>query len=268
MENTQRRIQFILNRHFIVVSVIICGITLLISSICSWDDNAVMGVDKLFGDGVITVVCILCMYGLGLNVAHIFQRKNFMKGLLLGIPFYIIGIASVFISNSSISFHQLHIKSGSEILLFLVNMLFVGINEEVLMRGLILNYLRNNYGETKKGIRKAIIVSAAIFGMIHLPNVFFFDSVTVIVQAVNAASAGVLFAVIYVISKNLWATIIVHAIVDTLSLFISQCFSNGQSVLTMNMTIPQALAMVTAGSVPPILIAVCYMKKSFNKKKL
>ena len=45
---------------------------------------------------------------------------------------------------------------------------------------------------------KAIIMSAIIFGLIHIPNLFFMEPLTVIVQVINAMSAGILFAVIFV----------------------------------------------------------------------
>nr|WP_302597925.1 CPBP family glutamic-type intramembrane protease [uncultured Cellulosilyticum sp.] len=86
------------------------------------------------------------------------------------------------------------------------------------------------------------------------------DPITVAVQTINAAVAGVLFAVIYILCKNLWAVIIVHGLVDWLSSFIGQCFVGGNSVLSMNMSIGQGGIMVLLGSLPPIMIALLFMK--------
>ncbi|MGL5328409.1 MAG: CPBP family glutamic-type intramembrane protease, partial [Peptostreptococcaceae bacterium] len=82
------------------------------------------------------------------------------------------------------------------------------------------------------------------------------EPITVIVQSVNAASAGVLFGAIYVRTKNIWGCIVIHALVDWLALFISQCFAGGLSVITVDMSILQGGIMIIGGSLPPLLIAM------------
>lgn len=246
--------------NIIIFSCVITLITLLISSMFKWDSNPIMGMDKLTADILITIFCIIIIFGLGLAGTAGFRRTGFLKGLLYGIPFMIIGVGAAIIGNLGIDMNQLKPLPASTMIMFTINMLFVGVNEEVSMRALILNNLISKYGEEKKGICQSILISSLIFGMIHLVNIFFMSPVTVIVQAVNAASAGVLFATIYILSRNIWSCILVHAFVDWISLFIGQCFVGGASVLSVEMTIGQGLVMIILGSLPPIAIAIILLR--------
>ena len=85
------------------------------------------------------------------------------------------------------------------------------------------------------------------------------------VQSVNAASAGVLFAAIFICSKNIYAGILVHAFVDWCALFIGQCFTGGASVLSVEMTIGQGVIMILLGSIPPIVIAMILINRCLRK---
>lgn len=248
--------------HIIIFSIIVTVITLAIASFFNWDANPITGLDKLVGDILITLFCLGLIYILGIQETAGFCRKGFGKGLIYGIPFIIIGLGAAFIGNTGLDLTKLRPISFAGILLFTCNMFFVGVNEEISMRSLILNNLLLKYGKSKKGVYKAILISAVIFGAIHLVNIFFMPPVTVVVQAINAASAGVLFAVIYICSKNIWAGIVIHALVDWLSLFLGQCFVGGESVLSMEMTFLQGAIMIALGSLPPVLIAFAILHRA------
>ncbi|MGL5675810.1 MAG: lysostaphin resistance A-like protein [Cellulosilyticaceae bacterium] len=252
--------------HVILFSLGITIITLIISSLFHWDNNPITGLDKLSGDILITVFCLMIIYGLGIQQTSGLAKKGFGKGLVYGIPFIIIGILAAVIGNMGINFSQLQPISLAGMTLFTVNMIFVGVNEELSMRSLILNNLIHKYGESRKSIYKAILISSIIFGAIHLVNIFFMSPVTVLVQTINAASAGVLFAAIYICSKNIWAGIVIHALVDWLALFIGQCFVGGESVLSVSMTIPQGIMMIILGSLPPLVIAIIMINKKIAKE--
>lgn len=247
--------------HIIVFSIILTLITLLIGSAISWDDNPIMGYDKLLCDILISLFCIMFIFILGIQKTAGFQWSGLGKGLLFGIPFILIGIAAAFVGNIGMEVSQLKMKPVMVIVLFTVNMLLVGVNEELTIRALLLNNLMLKYGNEKKNVVKALIIASLIFGGIHLINIFFMAPISVIVQAINAASAGILFGTIFICSKNIWACVITHAAVDWISLFIGQCFTGGSSVLSMEISIGLGLTMIVLGSLPPILIAVLYLRR-------
>lgn len=250
-----------LNQKFEIVAIVVSLLLLGISSCFSWDSNPIMGLDKLCADCIIVIICVLVIRYLGLWDTSGFQAKGFGKGILYGIPFFIIGISSVFVSNMGVDFSKLSFISVSNLLIFTLNMLLVGANEEIWMRSLVLNGLLKKYGDTKKSIWKAIFVSALIFGAIHIPNIFFMNPITLIVQVINAASAGVLFGAIFIKSKNIWAGIIVHSIVDWCSLFVGNCFTGGSTVLSIEMSLIQAVIIIAAGSLPPLIISYIMLRK-------
>lgn len=245
----------IMNKYVVIFGIVISFVLLSISSLFSWDDNPVMGFDKLCADACIVLCCVLLIRFLGLQETAGFTRKGFAKGLLYGSPFLVIGIASVFVSNAGVDFSTLTHISVVNSLLFTINMLFVGMNEEIWMRALILNALMRKYGDTYPKVWKSLIISALIFGAIHLPNIFFMNPLTLLVQVVNAAAGGILFGAIFIKSKNIWAGITIHALVDWCSLFIGNCFIGTESIISMTMTIQQAVVIIALGSLPPILIS-------------
>lgn len=248
--------------HAILFSVIVTGLTLLVGSLFSWDENPITGLDKLSGDLLITALCTALIFCAGINKTAGFCAKGFFKGILLGLPFFIIGIGGAVIGNIGTDLSALKPAPASYMILFTLNMLFVGINEEISMRALVLNNLLCKYGGTRAGVYKSVAVSACVFGGMHFVNIFFMHPVAVVVQAVNAAAAGVLFAAVFIRSRNIWAAVVLHFSVDWLSLFIGQCFEGGQSVLGVSMTVGQGAALAAMGSLPPLIIAGVLLRKS------
>lgn len=249
-------------KHPILFSFLICAVTLLISTVTTWDEKPVMGVDKLLGDSLITLFCLIVIKKLGIWETAGFRKTGLGKGIVLGIPFIIIGLAGAYIGNIGIAVNQLKLISISNTVLFTFNMLMVGVNEEITMRSLVLNNLLVNNEKTHEGILRAVLISALIFGAIHLPNAFFMSPIAVIVQAINAAAAGTLFAAIYIRSKNIWPGIIIHMLVDWLALFVEQCFYGGSSVLSVQMSLGQGLIMILLGSILPVVIALFLLRRS------
>lgn len=252
-----------LKKYSILIAIAISFVLLLIGSLFSWDDNPVMGLDKACADIAIVLICFFLIKKFDLWDNSGFKKAGFAKGMLYGIPFIVIGICSAVISNMSTDWSSLQLISFGNTVLFSINMLLVGMNEEIWMRSLILNLFLKKYGRTKKGVWTSIILSAVVFGVIHIPNIAFMNPITLIVQVINAASAGVLFAAIFICSKNIWAGMVTHAAVDWLALFIANCYTGGSSVLSISMSIPQAAVMILLGSLPPIVIAVFYLKRYF-----
>ena len=240
---------------FILVSLII----LIISSLFRFDNNAIMGFDKLSSDIIITILCYLLILNLGLKDTAGFNKRGFKKGLILGIPFLIIGIGSVIFSNMGTDFSDIKHISIFNTILFTINMLFVGINEEVWMRGLVLNGLMKKY--EKSSIWKPIIISSLIFGLVHLPNIFFVEPLTLLIQVINAMCGGILFATIFIKSKNIFSVIVIHALTDWISLFIASCFIGANSALSMSINLGQALFMIAGGALPPIIISMILLRK-------
>lgn len=253
-------------KHIEIFFILVSLMILIISSLFRFDNNAIMGFDKIIADIIITGICYLLILKLGLKNTAGFNKKGFKKGLILGIPFLIIGIGSVIFSNIGADFSNIRHISIFNTILFTINMLFVGINEEIWMRSLVLNGLMKKY--EKNSIWKPIIISSLIFGLVHLPNIFFVEPLTLLIQVINAMCGGILFATIFIKSKNIFSVIIIHALTDWISLFIASCFIGANSALSMSINLGQALFMIAGGSLPPIIISMILLRKYKRNKEL
>lgn len=160
------------------------------------------------------IVCLLSG-----NISKIqFHKGDIGTGLLLGWPFLTVGLYNFVSSYLSIDKSSISFPSVQKIIFFILIMLLVGVFEEVLYRGVILNSMINRFGYNKAGIIKSVILSSLIFGLGHLANLVMFPSLVIRTasQIIYASLNGILFASIYVRCKNIWAVAILHAVYDWL----------------------------------------------------
>jgi len=93
---------------------------------------------------------------------------------------------------------------------------FIGLSEELLVRGLILGILLLKWGNTRKGIYLSVIVSSVIFGIAHLGNFIAMPSILLatLSQVLYAIFIGIFFAACVLRSKTIWPVIILHSTID------------------------------------------------------
>ncbi len=122
--------------------------------------------------------------------------------------------------------------------------------EEFVFRGVILSSLEEH------GQAFAVVVSGVLFGMMHGD----------LAAAVVASISGMFFGLIYIKSRNLWVTVAIHAVYNSISLFssfASEIFGEETAVQVNNLLSLVPLAM---GVVALILILTVYRKKIFGEK--
>ena len=173
---------------------------------------------KLVISETILALMVLVVMLLFKNSYVFTQKKEPLKtGLTYG-RFYLIGVVmfSFLFGIGLIGNVSLHALFN-----VLVGALLVGVCEEFLCRGWLLNEFLERYGDTKKGVWYSIIISGIIFGLIHLGNFFAGqDLVSTITQILNASATGIVLGLIYYKTKNIWSVIILHGLWD-FSLFLS-----------------------------------------------
>lgn len=92
----------------------------------------------------------------------------------------------------------------------LVNTFFVGLSEELMFRGILLQAFRH-----LMAIWPAILVTSLLFGGIHSLNVFTTGHLlTSVIQSGAALLSGLLFIAIRLRTRSLWSAIIVHGLWD------------------------------------------------------
>lgn len=168
-------------------------------------------------------ICVM-LYSVGLvlllGFKSTFTFKGFFKGLMyaavvIGLMLFSIGRFCL----NAMSNPDAEWASAGMILLGLVQAIGIGVREECFFRGAIQNVLAKRYANSVKGVWGAALIGAAIFGLVHLLNIFAgYDPLVVLIQTISAVGTGLFFAAVYLRSGNLWAAILVHALIDTAAL--------------------------------------------------
>jgi membrane protease YdiL (CAAX protease family) len=104
------------------------------------------------------------------------------------------------------------IGSGGWVILSTV--ILAPVCEEMLFRGLILEYIKQ-----KRGVTTAVILSALIFGLVHVP---------ILPQMVGAFIMGIMMGYVYVLTGSLLSVIIIHAANNGLAYLFTE-LADGQS---------------------------------------
>jgi len=111
---------------------------------------------------------------------------------------------------------------------YILSMIFVGFLEEIIFRGFLFNAMAEN------NLKSTIIVSSATFGIGHFVNLINGSGAELlpnICQVVSAVAIGFLFVALFYKTKSLWAPIIAHAVINSLSAFAVD-FTNTQQIIT------------------------------------
>ena len=98
--------------------------------------------------------------------------------------------------------------------------LIVGITEELIFRGFLLNGLLK-----KMKMEFAIAIDAVLFTLIHYPVWIYrgFDLTTILTSSISVAILSVLFAHSFIKTKSIWVPIIMHMIYNLLLAMFGTC---------------------------------------------
>jgi membrane protease YdiL (CAAX protease family) len=155
---------------------------------------------------IIIVICILCwkliikqpLKSMGLK-----SIKKHSKELLCGLGLGALSITLVFIfivvtGNAKVT--SWNLSFSGDTFLYLILFILVGFAEEILGRGYIISVMKQT-----RNIPLMVGVSAVIFSLMHILNYSFS-----LIPFINIALIGVVFALMYIWSGNLWMCIGYH----------------------------------------------------------
>ncbi len=128
--------------------------------------------------------------------------------------------------------------------MFAISTILVGFVEEILFRGIFLPLLIKKWAEKNYGVLMAMIFSSFLFSIMHFINyfkVYKFD--IVFSQVIFAFCIGYLFAGIFLYTKNVYLTSMLHSLFN---------LTFGASVLKLK--VEQATSSTTIYSILPTLI--------------
>lgn len=193
---------------FIITEIIIWGYgsTFILDSITQYPQG-----NLVLSEAVLSLLVLIVMLLFKNSYVFTQKKEKITKGLYYGL-FYIIA-ASLF---TLLGIGLGSFNSAPTIFNLVIGCFFVGVAEEFLCRGWLLNEFLERFGDSKKGVWYSIITSGLIFGLMHLGNIYTMgQAVSITVQQVlNAAATGIFLGVIYYKTKNIWSVIALHAFWD------------------------------------------------------
>lgn len=175
------------------------------------------------------VVLIIIAKKIGLFDDIPWNVKGVFKGLLLGIPvllFCLVQLSGILEATYDYSI----VINVFGVVAALIYCVAIALWEEFLCRGVILTNMLKKWGNSKNGIIKSVILSAFIFGAAHVITGFGGDWTNTTIQIVYASFMGLLFGVIYIKTKSLASTIVLHFILNLTAYTMPYVMPNFQSM--------------------------------------
>lgn len=254
------------NRVFAII-IVLCLISMILIeflTISFFDDPQI---SNMFADIVSRILGgIIFVFVLKIFRFNVFQRfhTSIKDVLIIVIPALLISVNNFpFIAflngNAEVT------SSFTSVFVFAVQCFSVGLFEEMVFRGFILVILLQRFQKTKTGIFQAIMVSSAIFGSMHLLNIFTGASFgPTILQVGYSFLTGLMWSVVFVATRNLWTTIGLHAIYNFLGLI----FFELGTIQGKNDIITILVTVVLSGIVALYYISILQNLRSDDVEKL
>lgn len=166
----------------------------------------------LISEGVVCLFALIIL--IGERKWHIFKERklDFSTSVKLGMPILVISLFMLLANINVITAENFKLANFLSLAIYAT---FVGIFEEVFFRGIIERNLVENYHDTKKQVVFGIVISALVFSLVHIGNLFFGQELlTTIMQVMQTFAIGILFGTVYYLSKNIWSVIFLHGFYD------------------------------------------------------
>ena len=150
----------------------------------------------------------------GLHVIHPLQ-KPFWKGLLFTIPPFLVVVNNMPILSMIWGDAYLVHTAPVYMIWFAAECLAIGLFEEFAFRGVIFLMFAEKRHTTRKGLFWSLILSSAVFGGVHLINIFMGAGIgPTILQIGYSFLIGAMCSVVLLKTRNVWLCVVLHAIYD------------------------------------------------------
>lgn len=255
-------------KYTIVFSVFLALAFVLLNKMLGLiSDNVVAFIPYYYQDAVdeffTLLLALVFVFFCGVHKSA-FQRKDtFLNSLKVGgFELAMIALSLISVVTQDYSFE---IISFDRIVGSIIFVIFVGLAEELMFRGIIENILLDKYGTSYNGVLMSVFLTGAMFGLAHLSNLTMdVPTQSVIIQVLQNIVAGSYYAAIYARTKNIWAVAFLHSLSD-FSAFVSSGYLWGVGNVESCISNLGVLNLIT---VIIYLIPTLYLldKRHFNTK--
>ncbi len=170
-------------------------------------------------EGLSTLLMMLVLQRI--HRAELLTRRgsSFKNCLLVALCPLILSILSLMVQLFVAAEGNAQLRPWDGIVTYVVSMMMVGVSEELMARAAIAETLLEHFGtDSLKNVWKSTVISALIFGLLHLTNMLSVNSVKgVLIQAMSAFTGGILYAAIYYRTGNIWVTVLLHGLNDVVA---------------------------------------------------
>ncbi len=194
----------------IILGLLVCFAAFILVQNVAAKLLGLTGLDKDFRNlikGIVASVAVIIAYTLlyrkieNREVSEISSKgivKNLMLGTFIGVILQSLTVLVIYLNNG---FHIVAVNPVSFTIIPLTVAFTVAIFEEILIRGIIFRI-----AEEKLGSYISLILSAIIFGALHLLN----PESSLTSATCIAVEGGLLLGAAYIFSRNLWLPIAIH----------------------------------------------------------
>ena len=160
------------------------------------------------------VVFLVLLLNEGYRVLNPFQ-KPFWKSLLFALPPFLVVVNNMPILSMIWGDAYLVHNAPVYLIWFAAECLAIGLFEELAFRGVIFLMFAEKRHTTRKGLFWSLILTSAVFGGVHLVNVFMGAGIgAVIMQIGYSFLIGAMCSVVLLKTRNIWICVALHAIYD------------------------------------------------------
>ncbi len=176
-----------------------------------------MAATRLLGGAAFLAMLVYLGYGV-LNPI----KKPFWRSLAVSLPAFAVAVNNF--PFSTVIRGDAEITDGMyEVLLLLLECLAVGFFEETAFRGVVfLGILRRN-PKNKLWALASIAISSAIFGLVHLVNLFEGSIGSVLLQIGYSTLIGAMCSVILIKTANIWLCVLIHGLFNFCGAVVPRC---------------------------------------------
>lgn len=179
--------------------------------------------DSIAGDYIYEVICMLWPIGLVYVCGYmdIFGRRGIRRVLMAGLPLFLVYGGSLAVNIWKAVFApEMPLLPAEKIMLSILMLIGIGVREEVIYRGIIVNLYEDKHFNSHKGLIYTAVFSSFFFAIIHLGNLMSGVRLeSTLVQVLVAWAIGMLNCALYLRSGSIWGMMILHAMMDGSSLF-------------------------------------------------
>ena len=142
-------------------------------------------------------------------------QKPFWRALLFALPPFLVVVNNMPIL--SMLWGDAYIVHSAPVywVWFALECLAIGLFEELTFRGVIFLMIAEKRHTTRKGLFWSLILTSAVFGVVHLANVLLGAGIGgVILQIGYSFLIGAMCSVVLLKTRNIWLCVLLHAIYD------------------------------------------------------